>query len=179
MVKWLQARQAGVEQGRISHCRRHHPHLECSDGSAVMRASNVYVYHGCEVHLVVESINSTMPNLIRAVRNVSCVCIRVSHVLQVVPHVALDTVSYSSYDAQSTPYLGQALDFIFAQMNRTAASPSQPVFITEWGLPLMFVTPEQALQTAQNVIGFAATKPYVSRVLHWQVINNELDNGYD
>ena len=55
-----------------------------------MQSAGVTVYHGTEVNLVGMSINTTFPNNIRAV----------------VPYVALDTVSYSSYDTMSTPYLG-------------------------------------------------------------------------
>ncbi len=35
------------------------------------------------------------------------------------------------------------------------------------------------MATAQNVIATAASKPYVSKVLNWQVINNELMVGGD
>ncbi len=58
----------------------------------VMDAAQVYVYHGTEVNLVGMSINTTFPNNIRAV----------------VPFVALDTVSYSSYDTESLPYFGMS-----------------------------------------------------------------------
>ena len=161
MIKWLQARQDGVELGRSIYCQLYLSGVDCDNGSAVMNAAGLYVYHGCEVNLVGMSINTTFPNLIRSV----------------VPFVALDTVSYSSYDTMSTPVLGSALDFIMAQMNRSSASPERPVFITEWGMGIYLVTVAEAMATARNVIAYAASRPFVARVLHWQVINNELDNG--
>lgn len=162
MIRWLQARQDGVVRGRAQFCFAHQlPGVDCSNGTAVMAAAGVFVYNGAEVNLVGASINTTFPNIIRSV----------------IPHVALDTVSYSSYDTQGSPTLGPALDFIFSQMNRSDTSPPQPVFITEWGLPLNQASTVQARTVAQNVIGVAATKPFVSRVIHWQVINNELIAG--
>lgn len=163
MILWLQARQKGVEIGREQYCLQSNmSHVDCSNGTAVMQAAGVTVYNGCEVNLVGDSINTTFPNIIRSV----------------VPYVALDTVSYSSYDTMSTPVLGPALDFIFSQMNRSLTSPPKPIFITEWGLGLEHVTTAEAAATAQNVIEFAVSRSdFVSRVLHWQVINNELANN--
>jgi len=155
--RYLQARQTGVDQGRQVFCRSVGS-SNCDDGVGVMNQANAFVYNGCEVNLVLASIWAPFPNLIRAV----------------IPAVALDYVSYSSYDSMQDPRLSNALDFIFAQLNRTRTSPAQPVFITEWGLPLNQVPVSQALAVANNVVGIAASKSYVGRVIFWQVINNEL-----
>jgi hypothetical protein len=150
MVQWLAARQRGVDMARASQA---------------VQGSNVRVFHGTEVNLVVDSIhNASFGNIIRSV----------------VPFVRLDTVSYSSYEAQADPVmLAAALDFIFASMNRTAASPRQPVFITEWGSPQTEVTAAEALAVAQSVVNVTRAKSasYLRMALHWQVINNELAAG--
>jgi len=151
MIQWLSARQAGVEQGRAS----------------APAGCKCHVYHGTEVNLVLDSIhNASFGNIIRSV----------------VPHVRLDTVSYSSYEAQgSALLLTSALDFIFSSMNRSAASPPKPVFITEWGLPLNQVDPSAANYVAETVVNVTKEKStsYLRMALHWQVINNELTAGGD
>mmetsp|Transcript_71269 Transcript_71269/g.168003 ORF Transcript_71269/g.168003 Transcript_71269/m.168003 type:complete len:109 (-) Transcript_71269:193-519(-) len=62
-------------------------------------------------------------------------------------------------------------------MNRTASSPDKPVFITEFGSPLEEQSCSSALATARHVVSVAASKPFLSMIIHWQVINNELDGG--
>merc|ERR1711964_724245 len=73
--------------------------------------------------------------------------------------------------------LGPALELIYAQMNRSAASPPQPVFVTEWGVPLNQAPHSLAVQTLHNVLAVSASKPFVSRTIFWQLINNELLSG--
>jgi hypothetical protein len=64
----------------------------------------------------------------------------------VLPHVALDYVSYSSYDSMRTPALADALDLIASQHNRTAASPERALVVTEFGLPETTTDPEVVMQ---------------------------------
>jgi len=127
---WLQARQDGVTRGRAAFCTarggllgasgQQRVAVNCSDPKAVVDAAAVNVYLGAEVNLVASCIhNTTCGNIVRAV----------------LPHVALDYVSYSSYDSMRTPALADALDLIAGQHNRTAASPERALFITEFGVP--------------------------------------------
>lgn len=72
-----------------------------------------------EVNLVRSSVLSGAANMIT----------------EVVPHVALDLLSYSCYDSQQTPQFLSALQYIAAHHNRTTASPPVAVYIGEFGLP--------------------------------------------
>ena len=163
MVKWLQARQSGVESGRRTWCALQrdtlNAPLDCADQKEIMRTAAVSVMNSCEVNLVLASIQSAFPNLIRSV----------------VPHVSLDMLSYSSYEAQSNPQLlGSALDFMYSQMNKSTGAPQRPIFITDWGVPLEQVDPAQAVAVAKTVLSTALSRSFVAHIFHWQIINNEL-----
>lgn len=161
MTRWLAARQYGVNDGRARYAKE----TSTNQHQARVGAAVSNVYHGSEVNLVLDSIhNVSFGNIIRSV----------------IPHVALDTVSYSCYEAQANATaLGEALDFIFASMNRSAASPALPVFITEFGSPLNLVSETEAMMVATGVIQTAVAKhdKYLRMVFHWQLINNELVNN--
>ena len=122
MVQWLAARQAGVNAGRTAWCNTARVRggaladLDCSDGRAIHAAAGIEVLHATEVNLVLTSMRSGFPN----------------NILQVVPHVALDLISYSSYDTQFlNPGFGEALDFIASHHNRTSASLTPGVYVAE------------------------------------------------
>jgi hypothetical protein len=94
---WLQARQDGVAQGRKAFCKkrkgilrrgqRRDGTVDCDDAEQVVKEAAVNVYHGAEVNLVASCVhNASCGNVVRAV----------------LPHVALDYVSYSSYDSMKT-----------------------------------------------------------------------------
>ena len=166
---WLQARQDGVTQGRATFCRdragilREDQAVEtnCNDPAAVVAAASVNVFNGAEVNLVGSCLtNMTCGNIVRAV----------------LPHVALDYVSYSSYDTMRTPQLADALDLIRAQHNRTAASPERALFITEFGLPETSADPETVMAVVKNVLSIGRAKD-LARVHYWQTINSEKLGG--
>jgi hypothetical protein len=93
---WLQARQDGVAQGRKAFCEKRKGLLggqqwpiavDCDNVRQVVETAAVNVYHGAEVNLVASCVrNASCGNVVRAV----------------LPHVALDHVSYSSYDSMKT-----------------------------------------------------------------------------
>ena len=136
MVQWLAARQRGVDGARAAWCAARNaaaaaaaaaasapaaPPLDCGDGRAIHAAAGVTVLHASEVNLVLTSMESGFPN----------------NVLEVLPRVALDAVSYSSYDTQwLVPQFADALDFLAAHHNRTSASPPAAVWVAEYGLPI-------------------------------------------
>lgn len=163
MQQWLAARQAGVDAGRTRYCEGRwgvRGAVKCDSAKAVMLEAGVSVFHGAEVNLVVASIDSPFPNIIRSV----------------IPFVRLDTVSYSSYDAQSGPVLGPALDFIALQHNRTAASPDRPIFITEFGVPEMQQPQAVVEETVRNVLALGRAKD-IAHVFYWETFNNVLATG--
>lgn len=165
---WLQARQAGVTQGRAAFCAARNGVLQdgvdgvdCSDSRAVTAAAAVNVFNGAEVNLVGTCLhNASCGNIVRSV----------------LPHVALDYVSYSSYDTMRTPQLADALDLIEAQHKRTPASPERALFITEFGLPETSTDPKVVMQVVNNVLSIGWSKR-LARVHYWQVINNEKLGG--
>ena len=172
MVRWLQARQDGVSAGRAAACRQAGwgaaPSACAASGQAAfMAAAGLQVYHAAEVNLVHAAMAQGFPN----------------NVLKVLPHVALDMVSYSSYDTMATRELGAALDFIADHHNRTAAAPSPGVVIGEFGVPEMLSAPGAVAQVVANVLGFAlsagagASNGGVRRAayaLYWETIDNEV-----
>jgi hypothetical protein len=107
-----------------------------SAARAAVGASGVAVYHAAEVNLVMTTIESNFPNVVNTV----------------LPSVALDLVSYSSYDTMSSAqYFPQALATIAKYMKQTPASDFghdstglQRVYVGEFGTPM-----NQVCQTAE------------------------------
>ena len=174
MVQWLAARQAGVEAGRDSWCRRgagRAAGLDCDaaarDPRALHAAAGVTVLHGTEVNLVWDSMQTAFPD----------------NILEVVPKVALDFVSYSSYDTMwREPGFGDALDFIAAHHVPTAASPSPAVFVAEYGVAQNEEPIEALLAIYKNVAAYTfSTGPSGVRraalSLAWELFDNEVDSS--
>ena len=92
------------------------------------------------------------------------------------PKVALDHVSYSSYDSMRGPALAPALDLIAAQHKRTAASPPRALFITEFGLPETTTDAATVRAVVDNVLAIGRAKG-LSKVHYWQTLNNEKNGG--
>ena len=172
MVQWLAARQAGVEAGRAAWCSRGAGRAAGLDCAAAARnprslhaAAGVSVYHGTEVNLVWDSIQTAFPN----------------NILQVVPKVALDFVSYSSYDTMwRSPGFGAALDFIAAHHVPTAASPSPAVFVAEYGVALQQESVEAMIAIYRNVAAYSfSAGPSGARrsalTFAWELFDNEVD----
>lgn len=172
MVSWLAARQRGVDGARAAWCASRNAAaaagaapLDCADGRAIHAAAGVTVLHASEVNLVLSSMEKAFPN----------------NILEVIPKVALDAVSYSSYDTQwLQPQLGDALDFIAAHHNRTSASPPSAVWVAEYGLPVNEDPhPADALALYAHVVGTALTTspvtgaPRAFATFAWELFDNE------
>ncbi|MDE1160696.1 MAG: hypothetical protein PW792_01985 [Acidobacteriaceae bacterium] len=144
MIRWLQARQTGVERARAAN-----PHSSCK------------VFHVSEVNRVYDTLHG-LPGVIT----------------DVIPHVNVDGVSWSSYDGMgagggSAVKTWQGLDIIeyHSGLNRT----KKPfVMIGEVGLPEQRpgLTPELITEwwdTAMAVF-FAKKIPYI---FQWELYDNE------
>jgi hypothetical protein len=93
--------------------------------AALRGVSGVSVLHASEVNLVRTSIDVGFPNVVNTV----------------LPHVALDMVSYSAYDTEADDvYFGRALAFIAAHHVRTPASPPIAVYVGGVSAPLATAT---------------------------------------
>jgi hypothetical protein len=172
MIEWLSARQAGVDAGRAAWCAERKRagvlavSFDCADGRAVHAAAGVSVFHASEVNLVWTSMQNGFPN----------------NVLNVLPHVSLDMVSYSSYDTQFRPEFGAALDFISAHHNKTLASPTPDLFVAEYGVAQNEASLNDLLSVYQNVNAFAfsAGPSDAARASHtfaWELFDNEVDES--
>jgi len=176
MVDWLSARQRGVDGARAAWCAARNaaaaqagappaPPLDCADGRAIHDAAGVTVLHASEVNLVLSSMETGFPN----------------NILEVIPKVQLDAVSYSSYDAQwLNPGFGLALDFIAAHHNRTSASPPSAVWVAEYGLAVNEDPfPADQLALYAHVVGTALTTSPVTGAARafaafaWELFDNE------
>jgi len=176
MVQWLAARQAGVDAGRVAWCRAHqltHNLTSCgdgrSDGMAIHAAAGARVYCTSEVNLVRTSMEKGMRN----------------NVLGVLPYVALDVVSYSSYDTMwnngGALGFGAALDFITAHHNRTAVSPSPALFVAEYGVAQVEdPDPVHVVALVRNVNAWALSigpsgVRRAAATFYWELFDNEVD----
>ena len=170
MTQWLQARQDGVEAGRAQWCREARPAgVDCGArdaGAAIHAAAGVEVFHASEVNLVLNAMTTGFPD----------------NILKVIPYVRLDMVSYSSYDTMAlSPGFADALDFIAAHHNRTAASPTPAVFVAEFGVAQNEESTENLIAVYNNVVRWAAsTNPATgvqraSNVFAWELFDNEVN----
>jgi hypothetical protein len=123
------------------------------------------VYHASEVNLVAGSMKTGFPN----------------NILEVIPHVALDMVSYSSYDTMAGDTFGQALDFIATHHNRSNASPTPAVYVGEYGLAQQSTSLQQLQSLLTNVIGYGMSPSPVygggirraAHIMFWELFDNE------
>jgi hypothetical protein len=123
--------------------------------------SDVRIFHYSEVNQVVKGL-----------RGEKC------YTTEVLPYVNVDYVSYSAYDAQQTPeeMLPVALDFIETHLSGKSGIPGKRVWIGEFGYKAKGNTPEEqktrSLEFAKIAIEWGC--PFV---LHWQLYDNEFENG--
>ena len=145
MVKWLNARQAGVNQAR----RERGEH-------------GVHVYHAAEVNRVVESMTDGLPNLVNKVLP------RVK--LDLVSYSAWDSATSHHADPN---VLRDALDFIAAHSPDSAAFGARNVYLGEFGMPESRFSIEQIRAAIPNAVTTALDWgcPYV---VYWQLYCNEL-----
>jgi hypothetical protein len=99
---------------------------------------------------------------------------------EVLPHVNVDYVSYSAYDAQPNPaksdLLARALDFIQEHLPEKEGVPEPRVFIGEFGYKGAAFAPDvqcrNSMQFLKNAVAWGC--PFV---LYWQLYDNEFVNG--
>jgi len=165
--RWLQARQTGVTAARVAMCeaRGWAPSRCAADegAAAAAAAAGGAVWHAAEVNIVLTSMTDGTPNLITLS----------------IPHVALDMITYSSYDCMETRLFGACLDFIRSKHNRTRAAPTPALAIAEYGVAEM-EAPGSVMPVVTNVIATAlsdgAGTPGVRRaaiIFYWELFNNE------
>jgi hypothetical protein len=93
---------------------------------------------------------------------------------RVLPKVAVDYVSYSSYDTQQDPaLLKRALDYIESKLVPKPGIAGKRVFIGEYGFPAIRHTPEDQDRLSREVMraGLEWGCPFV---LYWELYNNEV-----
>ena len=165
-ARWLAARQAGVSAGRVAACVAGGGAARAcalDEGAAAMAAAGGAVYHAAEVNLVLADMLGTAQHLVSAV----------------IPRLALDMVTYSSYDCMGTRLFPACLDYITAKHTRTAASPAVALAIAEFGVPEM-TEPTRVLPVITNVVSavLSESAPGVRRAavaFYWELFNNEVN----
>jgi len=145
MVKWLNARQAGVNQARQE-----------------LGQQGVRVYHAAEVNLVVRSLRSGFPSLTNKV---------LPHTkLDLVSYSAWDSATSQYADPN---VLRQALDFIAAHAPDSTDFGARNVYLGEFGMPENVHSLAKVRIAVPNAIRTALDWgcPYV---VYWQLYCNEL-----
>jgi hypothetical protein len=144
-IKWLRARQAGVDQARD----------ECG-------MEGVQVFHAAEIVNVRKSLRDGQDNMVN----------------RVLPHVDLDLISYSAYDATvlgkifEREELKDCLDYIAANARPSRYFGNKQVFLGEYGCPENDYGLENMRKVVQNATEVALDWgcPYV---IYWQLYCNE------
>ena len=123
--------------------------------------SDVRIYHYSEVNQVMKGVHG-----------------KPCYTTEILPHVNVDYVSYSAYDAQKYPEkdLPRALDFIERHLPPKDGIEGKRVWIGEFGYKTKGNPPRQqkdrSLKFAEIAIEWGC--PFV---LHWQLYDNEFKNG--
>jgi hypothetical protein len=154
MVKWLNARQLGVTKAR----------------KAVGKKATSVVYHAAEVNLVKASAEEF------ARKGHSK---REDMVTSVLPRVALDMVSYSSYDSTLIPEAShgafwQSIRFIQRMHRRTVESPEKAVYVGEFGVNTMSTDWDDAMEKVKNAVNVGAAAG-LAYLIYWQMYDNALN----
>lgn len=153
MTKWFQIRQQAID-----------------DAKAAATSSNVFVYHYIEANLVLKGMNGEP-------------CVAQS----VIPNVNIDLISYSSYEAikdktyaQKKSALQDIVAYLETKLKPKSNLPfSRRVFIGEYGYQANATKPDtfdKQFNDTKDImkIAFEMDIPFA---LHWQMYNNEYDNG--
>ncbi len=115
------------------------------------------VYHACEVNLVRQAQVQGAPGV----------------TTDVLPHVAVDLVSYSAWDTKDSPaHFAEALAFIAKHKPRTEPFGRHGVYVGEFGLPESEASPELVLERTSALLAEARRFgcPYA---VFWQLYCNE------
>lgn len=136
------------------------------DAKRAVPHNDVQVFHYTEVNLVNKALEGK-----KCLTN------------DVLPHTAVDYVSYSAYDVtvpnrgRSRALLQRALDHIESKLPAKPGIPGKRVFVGEFGFPLELTkTPEQQDAFSREVI-LAALEWGCPYVLYWQLYCNEVQDG--
>jgi len=153
MTKWFQIRQQAID-----------------DAKKAIQSKNVELYYYIEVNLVLKGLKGEN-------------CIAQS----ILPNVNVDLVSYSSYEAiknrtyaQKKEQLEQVFNYLEKQLQPKNNLPfSRRVFIGEYGYHANITKPDsfkkQYDETKEIMqISLELNLPFA---LHWQMYNNEYENG--
>lgn len=149
MVKWLNARQAGVSKAR----------RDCD-------VKDVYVYHAAEICVVWQSMVEKKPNM------VDMVLPRTK--LDLVSYSCYDT---SLKAAEGNPELfRETLKYIKANMPDSEVFGNDNVYIGEFGIPENEYTTQQIEDVMTNTVEVALDEncPYI---VYWQLYCNEFKNA--
>jgi hypothetical protein len=145
MVKWLNARQAGVDQARRE-----------------VRSRDVHVYHAAEVNRVVQSMRTGFPNMVNKV---------LPHApVDLVSYSAWDSATAHYSDPN---VLREALDFISANAPDSADFGNRNVYLGEFGMPENVYSLDKVQKAIPNAVRTALDWgcPYI---VYWQLYCNEL-----
>ena len=148
MIKWLNARQAGVNQARQE-----------------VGQHGVRVYHAAEVNRVVASMKEGRPGLVNEV---------LPHTnLDLVSYSAWDAVTDRSEDPN---IFRKALDFIAANMPDSRDFGNRNVYVGEFGMPENKFSAAQIKKAIPNAVQTALDWgcPYI---IYWQLYCNELEDA--
>ncbi len=153
MIKWYQIRQKAID-----------------DAKRASASTNVFVYHYAEVNLALKGMQGQP-------------CVAES----VLPNVDVDLVSYSSYEAikdktyaQKKTELTNIFNYLETKLKpRTGLPFSRRVFIGEYGYQANAsnATSMQKQVTETKEIMKISLELNLPFALHWQMYNNEYENG--
>ena len=120
-------------------------------------AEGARVFHACEVNLVRQAMVRGEP----------------SATADVLPHLAVDLVSYSAWDTKDSPaHFAEALAFIAKHKRATKPFDEHGVYVGEFGLPESEATPQLGLERTTALLAEARRFgcPYA---VYWQLYCNE------
>lgn len=149
MIKWLNARQAGVNKARE----------ECGQ-------NGVHVFHAAEVNRVVKSMLEDKPNMVNRVLPFTNV--------DMVSYSAYDSI-FSVVEGLEDLF-GPALEYIKKNLPPSAIFGDDSVYLGEFGVPENEYTQEQTQKVLRNSVQIALDKkcPYI---IYWQLYCNESKPG--
>ena len=150
MIKWLQARQDGVEQARKE-----------------VGMHGVRVFHAAEVVNVEKTIKEGQDNMVNKVLPFVKV--------DLVSYSCYDATIYGDY-VHDKKDLQEALDYIAEKAIDSEYFGSKNVYIGEYGAPENKFSPQDVINAARNVVevGLEWGCPYI---VYWQLYCNEPKPG--
>jgi len=100
-------------------------------------------------------------------------------VTAVLPRVALDMVSYSSYDSALDQAFNQgafwnSIRLVQRMHRRTAASPEKAVYVGEFGVNAMATDWDDVMEKVKNAVNVGAAAG-LAYLVYWQMYDNVLN----